>query len=131
MNGMSKESLINYSTALNEAIAEELAVEDEKKEVNPDIRLFSNEIVDSGREGLNSDDEDLKKAFDELFDACSGIIRYSNTVSHYRSSLSKNKTDREKENDAMMFVSSRRILRSYYQRALSATEKVINLGFIK
>ena len=46
MNGMSKESLINYSTALNEAIAEELAVEDEKKEVNPDIRLFSNEIVD-------------------------------------------------------------------------------------
>ena len=31
----------------------------------------------------------------------------------------------------MMFVSSRRILRSYYQRALSATEKVINLGYTK
>ena len=131
MNGMSKESLINYSTALNEAIAEELAVEDATKEDNTDIRLFSNEIVDSGREGLNSDDEDLKKAFDELFDACAGIVRQSNTVSHYRAALSKKKTDREMENDAMMFVSSRRILRSYYKRALSASEKVINLGFIK
>ncbi len=131
MNGMSKETLLNYSTALNEAIAEELAVEDVTKEDNTDIRLYASEIVDAGNHGIDSDDEVLQKAFDELFDACAGIVRQSGTVSHYRVALSKKKTDREMENDAMMFVSSRRILRSYYKRALSATEKVINLGFIK
>ena len=131
MNGMSKETLLNYSTALNEAIAEELENNDDTKEDDMNIRLYASEIVDGGNHGIDSDDEVFQKAFDELFDACAGIVRQSNTVSHYRSSLSKNKTDREKENDAMMFVSSRRILRSYYKRALSASEKVINLGFIK
>ena len=131
MNGMSKETLLNYSTALNEAIAEELENNDDTKEDDMNIRLYASEIVDGGNHGIDSDDEVFQKAFDELFDACAGIVRQSNTVSHYRAALSKKKTDREMENDAMMFVSSRRILRSYYQRALSATEKVINLGFIK
>ena len=132
MNGMSKESLINYSTALNEAIAEELANEDEtEEEENMDIRLYANEIVDAGNHGIDSDDEVLRKAFNEVFEACSGIIRQSNAVSHYRAALSKKKTAREMENDATMYVMSRKILKSYYKRALSATEKVINLGFVK
>lgn len=131
MNGMSKETLLNYSTALNEAIAEELANEDESKEDDMNIRLYANEIVDAGNQGIDSDDEVLQKAFDELFDACAGIVRQSNTVSHYRAALSKKKTSREMENDATMFVMSRKILRSYYRRALSASEKVINLGFTK
>ena len=71
MNGMSKESLINYSTALNEAIAEELAVEDEKKDADNDFLIFL----------LQKDNKDKMETTNFII-FCEFIKEYICSISH-------------------------------------------------
>ena len=134
MDGMSKETFLNYCDALNTALTKEINKEPkEEGEMHDDhgILFYANEIIDESHNIIQSEDENLVAIFHEVFNSCTSIKRHAYYVSHYQSEMRKNTDIEQQEKDATSFLINRRLLVNDYNRALAATAKAKELGMIK
>ncbi len=134
---MNKESFINLCNQLKDAL---LAILSEKKEDIKEKKIDFNqlsvmsavsEIIDLSNGQIETDDENLRNVFREVFEAARAIKQNMYFVSHFKAEMTNainNADDKKLEEVSKSFIISQKKLLQAYKDALISTDKALNQG---